>query len=102
MQQIPSSLQVLGLRYEVALLKETMPSNAAGQMLAFKALIKVDEDAAPERRRAVLMHEIVEAINFELDLNLKHRAITSLATAINQVLADNPALAALYAEDPAA
>ena len=50
----------------------------------------------PEVQRAVLVHEIVEAVDHLCDLGLNHTQITTLGTAINQLLIENPAFKKLY------
>ena len=39
---------------------------------------------------ATLLHEVVEVINEENELKMKHRVIQTLATQLFQVLKDNP------------
>lgn len=51
---------------------------------------------APLHQRAILVHEIVEAIDQLCDLELNHTQITTIGTAINQMLRDNPQFRKLY------
>jgi len=46
----------------------------------------------PNLALSTLMHEILECINYFLELGLKHHQITSLETSIHQVLIANPEL----------
>lgn len=54
--------------------------------------IWIAEGLSVERQEQVLVHEIVEALNFELDLELEHHTITLLEMGLYGVLKDNPKL----------
>jgi len=53
--------------------------------------IWVSSNICPEQQAATLLHEVIEAINTEHELNLDHSAICTLETALYQVLVSNPA-----------
>lgn len=43
-----------------------------------------------QSKQLTLLHEVLEAINFLYDLNLKERDIKTLEASLGQVLKDNP------------
>lgn len=51
--------------------------------------IVIDETQPEDHKEVVLLHEILEAINKEHQLELEHNQITSLASCLYQVLKDN-------------
>jgi len=53
--------------------------------------ITIDSDSHPETQASVLVHEVFEAINASMNLNLKHKTISALETAWYAVLTQNPA-----------
>jgi len=52
--------------------------------------IVLDDKLAPQKQGMSLVHEVVEAVNAKLDLDLSHPAISSLATGVYAFLRDNP------------
>lgn len=95
-QPFPETIKVGGIRYRVRLLAETLRSDNLGEQRPMVCEILLEAGAPEQRRRWTLIHEIVEAIDFELELELRHPQISALAAAFDQVLLDNPALVALY------
>lgn len=47
---------------------------------------------APTLRQQVFIHELVEAMNLEYDLKLRHHTIEQLECALYQVIIDNPSM----------
>ena len=52
--------------------------------------ITIDSDSHPETQASVLIHEVFEAINASMNLNLRHKTISALETAWYAVLVKNP------------
>ena len=44
---------------------------------------------AESSQKEILLHEILEALNYRLELGLEHRTICVLGETLNQVLSDN-------------
>jgi len=42
-----------------------------------------------QQKISTVLHEIIEALNYHLDLNIEHRSIMSLEAALMQVLTDS-------------
>ena len=51
--------------------------------------IYLEKEAPKDLQESTLIHEIIEAINWELELNLEHNKITALESGLYQVLKDN-------------
>ena len=50
-----------------------------------------DEDSITEDAKlSTILHEVIEALNCKLELNLEHNQISSLESGLFQVLMDNP------------
>ena len=64
-------------------------SSKAGLYNGIDMIMKIDSTANRQRQEATLFHEILEAINYELELNMEHPLISKLETAIYAVLKDN-------------
>jgi len=65
----------------------------AGQCNAIKTEITISTAMnSKPHQKSVLIHEIIEAINYHLELKLDHTAITGLETGLYQVIVDNPEL----------
>lgn len=94
------TLRILGLNYKVELFDERSGVSGAGQVYNPQALIQLNKDLNnPEHIKSVLLHEIIEALNYRLELKLEHNVITSLETGLFQVLKDNKELLKLFLED---
>jgi len=54
-----------------------------------KKLMRVANDVDKDVRNSTLLHEIIEAINYHLELNLEHHKIMALEVGLHQTLTDN-------------
>jgi len=52
----------------------------------------IDKDTHIDFQKTTLLHEIIEALSYRLELNLKHSQITALEGGLFQVIKDNPKL----------
>lgn len=87
------NIKILGIRYPVKfcdLQKQAANGNAGGtdttQCRIFISNIVNSEVHA----KSVLLHEVLETINYRLELDLKHNQITQLEAGLFSVLRDNP------------
>lgn len=87
-------IRILGIDYEV--IHESTDangSNNAGQVNNTGCVIRICNNMnSDEHAKCVLLHEIIEAVKYRLELNLEHRDITSLESSLFQVFKDNPKL----------
>lgn len=64
--------------------------NVSAQMSNFYQNIRIDMDNRPfDGMEQDLWHEIIEAVNGIYNLKLEHQTISTLGSAIHQVLRDN-------------
>lgn len=93
------TIRILGINYPVEF-TDMMKSGAnvnAGSVDSTGCKIFISTKVnSPTHQRAVLLHEILEALNYRLELNLKHDKITQLESGLFSVFSDNPELAALF------
>lgn len=84
-----NSLKILGYTYRVECESNQAALGAAGRVLITTQLIQIANDLAPQIAQSTLLHEIIEAIDYHLALELPHHQIMILETALYQVLVDN-------------
>ena len=83
-------MKILGHKYECVLRGERdISENICGSTSADRQQISVAHRLKKSDQDAVLMHEIIEALNYRLELELPHAKITTLGEGLYQVLADN-------------
>jgi hypothetical protein len=90
----PSKLKILGIDYQVDFEDSELTGwSGAGQVNETKCLIKICTNANSEsHQKSVLLHEIIESINYRMELKIGHNVITSLECGLIQVILDNPEL----------
>lgn len=88
---IKKILNILGKEYEVFFKDRTADDGVGtkGTFLGYKQKIWIDLQCAPQEQKSTLLHEIIEAINWMTDLDLSHQTISTLETALFQVLESN-------------
>jgi len=89
--KIPKKIKIGGFNWEVkevGFIVDTK-ADALGRMNPTILTIEILKSLAPEQRNSVLLHEIIEAIDMQCDLDLDHKTICVLETMLYQVLKDN-------------
>jgi hypothetical protein len=86
-----TSIKILGYDYKIEYL-ENDSMKAFGRFNAEKQSILIGNDLPIDLQKSSLIHEIIEALNFYLELELPHNKITSLEAGLYQVFKDNPAI----------
>lgn len=86
--KIPNSLKILGHDFKVIMLDDNETSNY-GSMNPNTNTIRVNKNKTQSQIESTFLHEIIEAINQSLEINLEHRQITALEAGLYQVLKDN-------------
>lgn len=66
--------------------------DAVGEARFTRNVIAIDPRVDAPGSGETLIHEAVETINHKLELDLKHRQIQALSSAIYQFMRDNPTL----------
>jgi GTPase Era involved in 16S rRNA processing len=89
--KIPKKINVLGLTYKVSEQENVCVDSltALGLCDFAKQKIVLDKNQCQEQKESTLLHEIIEAINNQLELEIPHRVMSALETSIYQVIQDN-------------
>lgn len=88
--RIPDNVKIMGHEYKVTLCREPMLGRGtAGSCCA--NLLKIDLDTlVPESRQAeALLHEIIEALKYHLELNIGHPDLSALSEGLFNVFRNN-------------
>lgn len=86
-------IKILGHEYEVKYSTELSDINGTPAQINFsKLVIRIDTTYKKSRQEEHLIHEIFEALNYHLELELPHKTITSLSEGLYGVLKDNKML----------
>ena len=88
----PISIVVVGKTYSASFVDSVDDEDSNGEHDLQKQQIKVKNSIHEVLQRDTLLHEVLHAIDEQLDLRMKHRQIHALAVALLQVLRENPAL----------
>jgi len=86
--KIPSKLKILGHDYTVKLV-DLNETDTYGNINLNTNIIRINHNKTQSQQETTLLHEIIEALNFNLELELKHNQITALEAGLYQVLKDN-------------
>ena len=93
-------MKILGHEYKLI----STPSDqlgSYGRYLAKEQILQVASDLHRQQITTTVLHEIIEALDYHLGLNLNHDAIMSLEAGLYQTLTDNGVdLSPLIAELP--
>jgi hypothetical protein len=83
-------IKILGYSYSLDLTDkfEDMKGNV-GVCDLDHHIIKIANDLGEETRNSTLIHELIEAINYHLELSLKHNQIMGLEVGFHRIFDDN-------------
>jgi hypothetical protein len=81
-------MKILGADFEVVYITERDSSDSGDCHNRFQ-VIRLQKDAHDEFIMDTLLHEIIEAINTKLNLDLPHNTIYALAASLFAVMSDN-------------
>ncbi len=88
--KIPKKIIIAGHEINVILEKSEGRFASAGDYCAWNNTMHINMEGTSESVRAEsLLHEIIEAINLDNELNLEHPKITTLASQLFAVLRNN-------------
>ena len=86
-------IYIAGLEYEIKYEKHyARDAEALGSHCGNNTTIKIDTDLKLQVQQKTLLHEIIEAINFEYSLKLEHDKICVLESALFEVIKNNKLL----------
>jgi len=101
LSQLPGELNVLGSKIKIEY-KEGLISPDGDSVLGLAIFgsnliqLELSKDIPGDSLVSTLLHEVLEHINYKLELNLKHTQLSSLETSLFQVLVSNKELITLF------
>lgn len=90
-----SKIRILGIDYTVNYcdMRKQHGRTDVGAVDPLGCAIVIDSSLNSEAHgKSVLLHEILEALDYRLELGLDHKVITQLEAGLFQVIRDNPEL----------
>jgi len=88
--KLPNNIKILGNTYKVIYQSVSKTGNDTfGGHGGMYRTIWINTTLSHQCQESTILHEIIEAINFHLNLELKHKTINQLEAALYQVLKDN-------------
>jgi DNA-binding transcriptional regulator YhcF (GntR family) len=89
--QIPDKVKIGSLTIDISLVEHLIRDGKhMGCSCGNGCYIKIDNSIPEQQKHSTLIHEILELIDFIYELGLDHRTISTLESAIHQVIVDNP------------
>ncbi len=87
---IPDKVKIAGQTMKVIYnIRLASARDEFGNNSRMEGTIEIDSTQPVEHQESTFIHEIIEMINAENELGLKHNQITCLATQLHQVFSDN-------------
>lgn len=92
--KIPKKLKIGGHWFNITLgnLLKEKSVDSSGRFVPRYNKILIDTDSTQSNQEATLIHEIIEVIDHQNELNLEHKTICILENSLYQVLKDNDLL----------
>ncbi|HNU72888.1 MAG TPA: hypothetical protein PKL48_14390 [Thermodesulfobacteriota bacterium] len=82
-------MNILGIECPVFLCNDEEMGSAAGTFQGTYPRIRIRETTDKQTRESTTLHEVLEALNWRLNLDLKHETIMRLEAGLYQVLTQN-------------
>lgn len=79
-------MKILGYDYRIVLTDAIV--GATGEWIAKTQTVRIAADQVEQQIESTLLHEIIEVINYHLELGIEHKAIMAMEAALYQVLRD--------------
>ncbi len=83
------TINILGYIHTIEYPGDGRTMDADGRFQGDKLNIQIATGQSSQHEESVMLHEIIEAINWHLALNLDHSTITQLETGLYQTLTQN-------------
>lgn len=88
---IPEKVKIGGYEYDIEVMEAVSHwGGKQGCQDGNSLEIKIASNMPEPMQHSVLIHEMIEAINYHYDLKLKHEKIMLLEAALYQIIVDNP------------
>lgn len=82
-------IRILGLEYEVKPTQELHRENNVATIQYHTGILEILSDIDEDRTKEALLHEIIEALNYQCSIGLEHRQIQILSSTLYPTLKDN-------------
>jgi len=82
-------MKIFGYLYKVECDNSLEQMDAMGRLHARSLSMQIANDMSPQQIQSTILHEMIEGINYHLQLGLEHKTIMVLETGLFQVLTDN-------------
>jgi hypothetical protein len=86
---IPPKVKILGQDYTIEFMKPKKGRSFIGRCFPHGNHIQLDECLCEDKMGETFMHEVLHAIDENLELGIKHKSINRLGIAVYQFLKDN-------------
>ena len=90
--RIPDIVRIGAQDYSVSVSDVPGSHGNFGECNHSKLTIEIDSSSPPPRQQQTLIHEIVEVLDFELNIGLKHHQVELLEGGLYGLIRDNPGL----------
>jgi hypothetical protein len=90
--RIPDTIRIGAQDYSVSVSDVPGSHGNFGECNHSKLTIEIDSSSPPPRQQQTFIHEIVEALDFELNIGLKHHQVELLEGGLYGLIRDNPGL----------
>lgn len=85
-------VKILGHEYKISYEDIGYKTGTAAKCNVASLEIKICSSHPESRQKEGLVHEVIEALNYHLEMKLSHNKISQLGEGLYQVLKDNPGL----------
>lgn len=82
-------MKILGYNYTILFDTDSDKIGSFGRQIAKTLTIQIASDLDREQTISTVLHEIFEALNYHLQLNLTHNVVMGLEAGLYQALSDN-------------
>jgi len=89
-EMMENELRICGMNCKIEKVKNyARDYTFLGTFCGNDSIIKLDNDLKLEVEQKTLLHEIIESINYQFELDLEHNKISTLETALFGIIKDN-------------
>lgn len=82
-------MKILGYDYKVVSESNMDEAGAMGRCHPKSQRLQISSDIHEQQKVSSILHEIIEALNYHLELKLEHQSVMSLEASLYQVLTEN-------------
>jgi hypothetical protein len=86
---IPPVVKILGQDFTIEFLEEKKHRGFIGRCFPHANRIQLEEGLCPDKMGETFLHEVLHAIDENLELGIKHKSVNRLGLALYQFLKEN-------------